>query len=244
MSTSAEKIKDKSDFDVPIDEGFTYSILCFSLVFTALQSILKCILCDSDVKFLRKSPRGLGFKLCVKCSCQEFNINSSRMIKNAYEVNRRFVFIMRLLGVGLAGVNSFCSLMDLCDGISNNGYYCILKQIYIAVKSVVDTVFKKAVAEEKKLNVENGYAEEQIMVSGDGSWTRRGFTSLLGVVSLIGKYSNKIVDLIVKSKVCKACEQWSGSEESDEFLEWHENHDGGDSHDEDENDNANDSKDN
>jgi len=32
VSTSAEKLKDKSDFEVAYDDGFSYTILCFSLV--------------------------------------------------------------------------------------------------------------------------------------------------------------------------------------------------------------------
>lgn len=32
------------------------------------------------------------------------------------------------------------------------------------------------------------------------------------------------MDEVVKSKVRKACEQWSGKEKSDEFLEWYEDH--------------------
>jgi len=51
VSTSAEKLKDKSDFEVAYDDGFNYTILCFSLVFTALQSILKCKLCDNECSF-------------------------------------------------------------------------------------------------------------------------------------------------------------------------------------------------
>jgi len=88
VSTSTEKLKDKSDFEIAYDNGSNYTILCFLLVFTALQSILKCKLCNSDVQFLKKSPRDLGFKLCVKCFCQEFEINSCPMIKNSYEINR------------------------------------------------------------------------------------------------------------------------------------------------------------
>ena len=33
-----------------------------------------------------------------------------------------------------------------------------------------------------------------------------------------------MVDVIVKSKVCKACENWVGQENTDEYLEWDENH--------------------
>ena len=34
----------------------------------------------------------------------------------------------------------------------------------------------------------------------------------------------KVIDLVVKSKVCKACEKWVGKEKMDEYLEWHEDH--------------------
>ena len=57
---------------------------------------------------------------------------------------------MRLLGVGLAGINVFCSLMDFGTGFSKSGYYYIIDQLHIAVKAVVETVLKKAMKEEKK----------------------------------------------------------------------------------------------
>lgn len=75
----------------------------------------------------------------------------------------------------------------------------------------------------KKKNEQEGNITDET-VSGDGSWAKRGFTSLLGIVSLIGKYSNKVIDVIVKSKVCKACEKWVGKENTDEYLEWYEDH--------------------
>lgn len=205
VSTSAEKLKDNSDFEVSHDISFKYVLISFALVFGALESALKCKLCNSDIKFLKHSPRGLGFKLCVKCSCREYLIDSCPMIKNAYEINRRFTYVMRLLGVGHAGINLFCSLMDL-NIFHKSLYYQVVEQISVAVKAVTDVVFQKAIKEENEKNVREGHPENHLTVSGDGSWAKRGYSSLLGIVSLIGKFSNKIVDAIVKSSICKGCQ--------------------------------------
>ncbi|CAH2105036.1 unnamed protein product [Euphydryas editha] len=56
---------------------------------------------------------------------------------------------MRLIGVGLSGINKFCGLMELGTGISSSIYYKIIDSISIAVKSVFDVVMLKAVREEK-----------------------------------------------------------------------------------------------
>ena len=82
----------------------------------------------------------------------------------------------------------------------------MLDQIVIAVETVARFAFKKAANEEKQKNAEKGFPENELSVSGDGSWAKRGFSSLLGIVSLIGKYSNKNRDVIIKSSICKGCQ--------------------------------------
>lgn len=225
VSTSAKKLENQDEFEPAVDENSSYVLLCFSLVFAALQSVLTCKVCMGEIKFLKKSQVGLGFTLCVKCDCDTmFTVDSCPKVRNAFEVNRRLTFVMRLLGVGLSGINLFCSLMDLGTGLSKNGYYSILNNIYIAVKAIAKIVFTKAAKEENEENVKRGGKKDEVTVSGDGSWAKRGFTSLLGIVSLIGKFSNKVIDVIVKCKVCKACEKWVGKEDTDEYLEWYEDH--------------------
>lgn len=146
------------------------------------------------------------------------------MIGTGYEVNRRFVFVMRLIGVGIHGIKLFCGLMDLGHGLNSNAFYKILEHISTAVKSVFDLVTRKAVDEEKRLNTEAGNTEDILSVSGDGSWAKRGFTSLVGIVSLIGMYSGKILDTTVRSSYCKACERWKGQEDTVEFSFWYHMH--------------------
>ena len=127
---------------------------------------------------------------------------------------------MRLLGVGLSGLNVFCAMMDLADKFNNHLYYNAVDNIYLATKSLSEAIFKKAAIEEKELNVKNGFPQDELIVSGDGSWAKRGFTSLIGICSLIGKYTGKLVDCFVSSKTCKSCEVNRKSMDPTEFLVW------------------------
>ena len=77
--------------------------------------------------------------------------------------------------------------MDISiSAFSAAGYYSCANHIYTAISAVVDTVFKNAAQEEQQENREKRLPEDKIIVSGDGSWPKRGFTALLGLVSLIG----------------------------------------------------------
>ena len=61
-------------------------------------------------------------------------------------------------------------------------------------------------------------------MTGDGTWEKRGYTSLYGVTSLIGYYYGKILDICVKSAYCKQCEVWNEKMHSSEYQGWYESH--------------------
>lgn len=66
-STSAAKILKKSpEFEVRIDQTFSYVILEFFLVFGALQELLKCKKCNSDVLKNRFADWALKFVFSVR----------------------------------------------------------------------------------------------------------------------------------------------------------------------------------
>lgn len=58
----------------------------------------------------------------------------------------------------------------------------------------------------------------QVKVSRDSSWKKRGFHSLFDVMMLIGYYSGKVVNLIVKSAHCQACVYWSKKQGTNEYI--------------------------
>ncbi|XP_011687372.1 PREDICTED: uncharacterized protein LOC105449700 [Wasmannia auropunctata] len=131
---------------------------------------------------------------------------------------------MRLLGVGKEGINLFCGLMDLSQNFNNYLYYAAVENIYIGAKTVFDILRRKAVEEEKIKNSENGKPMAEITVSGDGTWKKRGFNSLFGITTLIGKYTSKVVDLVVKSAYCHACKLWESKCGTPEYLIWLDEH--------------------
>lgn len=176
-----------------MNQTHVYRIINFIHVFSAISDLVKCKNCEKDVEFNVKGEQGLGFKISVKCDCEPKEINSCPKIgRKAFEINRRFVFAMRLLGVGLQGLNIFCGIMDLGQGLaSKTNYSC--QKFLPAAKSVCDVVLGKTAKEEMEKNAEAENELSHFSVSGDGTWSKRGFSSLFGAVTLIGKYSNRLL---------------------------------------------------
>lgn len=225
FSASAKKVKLNSD--VPENGSTEYRVINFLTVFTTISTFVKCKDCGRAVQFGTASTRGLGFKITILCdTCPTRHVQSCPLIKNTYEVNRRFVFTMRLLGLGLKGAQRFCGLMDMPAFLCQATYDMLVKNIHGVVKSVTETSFHKAVEEEIEETSKNMGAENStdLIVSGDGTWKKRGFNSLYGVSSIIGFYSGKVLDVLTKSLYCKMCESWDKRKGTVEYEEWFETH--------------------
>ena len=223
-SASARKLSTSSTSDITCASKFSYRIIEFVSFFGALSEIIICKDCKKDMKFEEEKIRGLGFKVVISCHCSRRLISSGPFINNGYEINRRIVFAMRLLGVGRDGINLFCGIMDIGQGLSKSMYDLVVGHIHTATKTVFDSLCQKAVHEEKEETEKKGRSPTNLKVSGDGSWKKRGFTSLFGVTTLIGYYSGKVVDLVVKSSYCQACTIWRQKEATEEYAEWYEDH--------------------
>lgn len=222
-STSAKKLASSGSFGVVADRSCLYVLVSF-ILFDVLSERVKCKECNGPIKFLRSDIRGLGFKLVLKGECYtEVVINSCPKINKGYEINRRIVFIMRLIGVGYNGLEMFCGLMDLTNNFSAKYYYDLMKQhISVAVSAVADSILKKAGEEEREMTRNHGLPEDHLAVSGDGSWSKRGFSSLVGLSSVIGKYTNKVLDVFISSKTCKACEMKKATVDKASFDIWYD----------------------
>ena len=147
----------------------------------------------------------LKFLLCVISQ----SIPSCNFIKHSYEINRRFISAMCVIGVGYKGAKKFCGLMDFPPFLCKSTYCMILEHICEASKNMAQFFMKKACNEEIDLNSTDSESKNtDLIVSGDGTWHKHGFLFLFGVTSLIGHFTGKIIDVLVKSSYCKACEPW------------------------------------
>lgn len=217
-------MKTACDADIEVDATFGYRFINFIPVFAALAQILVCKECGNSVSFTETSKRGLGFKIVVSCgTCRDTHITNSPHIENAYDINRRLIFAMRLLGIGQYGISKFCALMSLPKPAYQSTYDIIVKLITTAANAVRTKSCKQAAEEEKSIAASKGQTTG-LTVSGDGSWQKRGFSSLFGFVTLIGWHTGKMLDVLVKSKYCKSCEHWDKKCDTAEYEEWAAQH--------------------
>ena len=222
-STLKRKLSSSST-DFPVFFGHFYRIIQFATTFEVISQKMVCRYCKKTVTFGECDNRGFGLKIVLKCKCGTNDIPSCPITEGAYEVNRRIVFVMRLLGVTHEGLNLFSGLMDIGKGISKSAYYAIIEHIYSASKVIFLNLIQKAVNEEKEENKRYGQPENELTVSGDGSWKKRGFNSLFGIATLIGNHTGKVIDCVIKSSYCNICTAMRGKLNSDEFQDWYSTH--------------------
>lgn len=144
-------------------------------MFSAISDLVICRQCQKDVKFNQTSPRGLGFKIAVECECSVLYVNSSSLVKNAFEINRRIVFVMRLLGIDMEGLRLFCGLMDMATDFYSNTYYACLENVSIATSAVYDLVTRSTIEEEKEKTLNEENSATNLTVSRYRSW-KKGVT--------------------------------------------------------------------
>ena len=64
-------------------------------------------------------------------------------------------------------------------------------------------------------------------VSCDGSWRRRGFSSLVGTTAVISLETGQVLDYEILNKVCYECRHWKKVPDSNPNKQaWAENHEG------------------
>ncbi|GFY17577.1 uncharacterized protein TNCV_3519321 [Trichonephila clavipes] len=102
--------------------------------------------------------------------------------------------------VGLRGIKTFCSVMDLPPPVSQKSHDRILNNIKSASSIVAVASMNKAAKEEIAASEAN-----ENCVSGDGTWKTRGHTSRIGVCSLIRDITGKVIDVeVLSSHIAKA----------------------------------------
>jgi len=97
-----------------------------------------------------------------------------------------------------------------------------LSAIYFRQRGAHLKVFsEKRLTKKSRRTRRNGNEETHLNVSDDGSWKKRGFTSLFA--TLIGKYTHKVLDFVIKSSFCQGCSNWF-TKKNTEYDTWYQIH--------------------
>ncbi|GFV33688.1 uncharacterized protein TNCV_4568031 [Trichonephila clavipes] len=112
---------------------------------------------------------------------------------------------MRCIGQGLESLKTFCAVMSLPNPVEQKSYDVINNKLSRVMKEVAEESMKRAAVEENSSSPDN-----LLTVSGDGTWKTRGHSSLIGVCTVIGAETGKVLDREVLSSFCKGCDSYKG----------------------------------
>ncbi|GFT70681.1 SCAN domain-containing protein 3 [Trichonephila clavipes] len=188
-------------------DGFDgYRVFDKTIMFTNIQNFASCKKCGGDIKLSENCVRGLSSVFSIECkNCKDLcSFRNSKMLgkrKNIPEINRRFVYAMRIIGQGHAAMTTFCGVMDFPPPVAEKSYNNIINKLQLCSKEVVEASMQSAALEEVTLT-----NSSDIIISGDGTWKTRGYSSRVGVCAVIGDKTEKCIDAEVMSSFCKGCD--------------------------------------
>ncbi|GFY13797.1 uncharacterized protein TNCV_985691 [Trichonephila clavipes] len=158
---------------------------------------------SEKVELFEDSRYGLCSHFTLKCKCCDFffAFASSKKVVNAPFINTRLVYGMRQIGKGFAEAFKFCSTLNLPQ-LTKTAYKNQEAKLLKVVQEVAEESMIKASTEivEKKQNLSSDIVKCGISV--DGTWQRRGFTSMNGCVAAISVDTGKVLDIEVMPSYC------------------------------------------
>ena len=219
------------DFEDGLEVPIGYRLIDVSHLGTAV-SCLECpgchtqnlILCEASCKYGLASI--MVFQ-CMQCN-HSTNMQTSRKIVRFYDINRRIVTGMHLIGRGLTDLETLCAVLNMPKPMTPNTYSNHAKALHVAAVDIAKQSMQRAAEELKSVVREHGVDVQtaiDIEVSCDGSWHRRGHSSLYGLVAVISAETGKVLDYTVKSRFCVSCMRHARLDpQSEEYQMWKQSH--------------------
>lgn len=207
-----------------------YRLIDTSILFDVM-SMLRCPDCECLALSLGETlskKQGLASFLYVKCkNCSYINeFYTSPTCGRGYDINNRTVYTMRVMGHGHSGIEKFTSLMNMPKPMTQNNYDKLVNKIAGVTKNVAEETMSDAAND---IREQVGVADDSpadIGVSCDGTWQKRGFSSLNGVFAAISIDTGKVIDVEPMSRSCKACciKKELSKTDPDGYAQWRNSH--------------------
>lgn len=185
--------------------GFVF--MDIELLSQAIKSFVQCKYCLSvnciSVFENVKSRKALASKLSIICEkCEEqHSFYTSKQIDSGYEINTRFIYGMRCIGKGQAASKTLCAILNTPSPPTT--FNKTNKFLLGAIETVSQKCMRDAAAE----TIAGNAGSNEISVAIDGSWQKRGFSSLHGVVTAISVHTGKVLDIECLTKYCMTCKK-------------------------------------
>ena len=119
---------------------------------------------------------------------------------HGFEINRRFIAVMREIGRGPSHASKVCALLDMHKPVKETSYDRHQDKLTDIFSSSAEESMRNAAAEE---------LERDIAVTVDGTWQKRGHNSLNGLCTIISATTKKCLDYQIETMRCHACSSWT-----------------------------------
>ena len=203
---------------------------------SGLQSALEGVCCkhcgSGPIVFREDVSKRQGlytspFLYCESCTTALPILFSACSSSKALAINRRAVLANKCAGGSHSSLEYLFALLDLPPPVSRNIYSLHMDVVCDAAVAEVQDSLQRAREEVREhYGASSGDEVIDILVSCDGTWQKRGFSSLFGAVFVIAYETGKVVDYIALSKHCAGCKLWDDRDKSStEYAKWKANHD-------------------
>ncbi|XP_070179258.1 uncharacterized protein [Littorina saxatilis] len=160
-------------------------------------------------------------KVVFTCQCQhKVDFLSSKKCGKVFEANRRFPLAIFSLGKNHCGAKRFLGNMNMPPPPHKKSWQNHKKQCLKATRTVASECSSQAVAEVKTSK------GTDVIVSVDGTWQRRGFSSKNGVVTVlsVNGQNSKVLDTVTLANYCNVCAKEKNSLSEIDFQQWQAQH--------------------
>lgn len=223
ISSSSKKIQLDKYKRFLTDDDYENEIVNMNILSDQLFSSSLCKECKQNGLQMRATKHfGLAFEMEIFCSHCKYvhKFNSSEAVTTSdknklFDVNIRMVYGLRSVGKGMAAGRMLCGIMNLPQPPTKILPYNKLlkgKAELVLNESMRDAV-EEAVEENKILVDDSSEGNQRDLKAGiDGTWQRRGFSSLNGIVTCSSVDTGKIIDVEVLSKFCTCLDKGNHEE--------------------------------
>ncbi|XP_047127052.2 uncharacterized protein LOC124808049 [Hydra vulgaris] len=219
------------------DFFFFFHFPMFKDLICSIGSCGECNSKDIALEYLDEKAKGFSIQFCIKCATCEWTyfFNSSRAFSipdrdtrgvKSQEINVRTVMAFREIGQGHEAMKIFASILNMPPPMSLFSYNEINSDLLKFYEAASCDSMKDAVTEIRKRDFPNAAENDivDIQIGIDGSWQKRGHSSLNGVCTAVAKANRKVVDYQVFSKFCRGCALWQSKRNKSgygKFLKTH-----------------------
>ena len=159
------------------------------------------------------SRYGLATECALRSSSCASSASSPLSLKKTgqkwYDVNRRSVLAMRLVVRGRESLKKICATLDMPPPLAKKSFDFHRSTLQQATEILAQESMSRWAADLVSLRTSrHAVNPADVVVSTNGTWMRRGYSSLCAVQTVLSLDTKKILDVEILSKSCARCRSW------------------------------------